>query len=185
MEYLKLKEQLESKVFSGIAGYCPLSPNMITLFSVFLAFFSGYLVLEGRLVLAAGFFGLSCLLDALDGQVARVKGKKSRFGSFFDKTADRIVDMTLLSSVVLAGIVPAFPGVFTLCVVVLASYASAVLEAESGKKRIGEGLSLRPVRSLVLFAGLATGFVAEAVFLLLVIGFYSLEKRILTARRML
>jgi len=185
MQYLEVKRKVEKKLLQKPAEACPFSPNTLTFFSVLLGFVSGYFILEGMLVYSALFFLTAVLLDALDGQVARAKRISSKFGSFFDKVADRIVDMTLLSSILLSGLVPLPAGLFTLCVIVLASYSSAVAEAESRKKHLGEGMSLRPLRSAILFLGLLSGQLEPAVFLLLITGLYSLEKRLLVSFQLL
>ena len=66
-----------------------LSPNVITvigfLLMVGVAFVlaRGYLVLGGLLIIAA------VLFDAIDGTLARMMGRTSRFGAFLDSTLDR------------------------------------------------------------------------------------------------
>lgn len=66
-----------------------ISPNVITvigfLLMVGVAFVlaNGYLVLGGLLIIAAALF------DAIDGTLARMMGRTSRFGAFLDSTLDR------------------------------------------------------------------------------------------------
>lgn len=66
-----------------------ISPNVITvtgfLLMVGVAFVlaRGYLVLGGLLIIAAALF------DAIDGTLARMMGRTSRFGAFLDSTLDR------------------------------------------------------------------------------------------------
>lgn len=66
-----------------------ISPNVITfigfLLMVGVAFVlaKGYLVLGGLLIIAAALF------DAIDGTLARMMGRTSRFGAFLDSTLDR------------------------------------------------------------------------------------------------
>jgi CDP-diacylglycerol--glycerol-3-phosphate 3-phosphatidyltransferase len=71
-------------------------PNTITLFGMLLQigigvlFGLGYLPLGGWLLLALS------PVDALDGLLARMLGKQSRFGAFLDSTIDRISDSALI-----------------------------------------------------------------------------------------
>lgn len=71
-------------------------PNTITLFGMLLQigigvlFGLGYLTLGGWLLLALS------PVDALDGLLARMLGKQSRFGAFLDSTIDRISDAALI-----------------------------------------------------------------------------------------
>jgi len=66
-----------------------ISPNVITfigfLLMVGVAFVlaRGYLILGGLLIIAAALF------DAIDGTLARMMGRTSRFGAFLDSTLDR------------------------------------------------------------------------------------------------
>lgn len=69
-----------------------LSPNALTLIGfvamcvigLFLA--NGYMALGGVLIIAAGIF------DALDGTLARLTNRVSKFGAFLDSTTDRFAE---------------------------------------------------------------------------------------------
>lgn len=75
-------------------------PNFITLFS-FLITSSGVIwILLKKPLIAFIWFLLSAPLDALDGYVARISGKVSRFGAFLDSTLDRITDSLLFLSLI-------------------------------------------------------------------------------------
>lgn len=71
-------------------------PNTVTVLgmllqiSVGVVFGLGYVTLGGWLLLVVA------PVDALDGLVARVLGKQSRFGAFLDSTLDRISDAALI-----------------------------------------------------------------------------------------
>jgi CDP-diacylglycerol--glycerol-3-phosphate 3-phosphatidyltransferase len=66
-----------------------ISPNVITvigfllMIGVAIVLAKGYLVLGGLLIIAAALF------DAIDGTLARMMGRTSRFGAFLDSTLDR------------------------------------------------------------------------------------------------
>jgi phosphatidylglycerophosphate synthase len=75
-------------------------PNFITLFS-FLITSSGVIwILLKKPLIAFLWFLLSAPLDAVDGYVARISGKVSRFGAFLDSTLDRITDSLLFLSLI-------------------------------------------------------------------------------------
>ncbi len=75
-------------------------PNFITLFS-FLITSSGVIwILLKKPLIAFLWLLLSAPLDALDGYVARISGKISRFGAFLDSTLDRIADSLLFLSLI-------------------------------------------------------------------------------------
>ncbi len=68
------------------------SPNLLTTVGALVvvasavAFGSGWIRLGGGLLLFSG------VVDTLDGQVARLGGKTSKFGAFYDSTLDRVGD---------------------------------------------------------------------------------------------
>ena len=68
------------------------SPNFITTLSIGAAGVAGYLFALGKFVVGPWVLFLAGLLDIWDGQVAKLTGRVSTFGSFYDSTADRVAD---------------------------------------------------------------------------------------------
>lgn len=81
-------------------GRSGIHPNTMSVLGLFLnagvgvAFATGRIVSGGLLLLIVG------PIDALDGAVARLLGKQSRFGAFLDSTLDRISDAVLILGLV-------------------------------------------------------------------------------------
>ncbi|MCV9947471.1 CDP-alcohol phosphatidyltransferase family protein [Rhizobium sp. BT-175] len=74
-------------------------PNYVTLTGALFALFAVLLFLDGRaLPLAAGgvCWLIGGILDEADGEVARLQGKESTFGSWLDLTLDRVLDAAML-----------------------------------------------------------------------------------------
>ena len=69
-----------------------LSPNMLTIISIPPALAAGVCAAQGWFVASALFFGLSGIADLLDGALARVMGRSTRFGALLDSSLDRIAD---------------------------------------------------------------------------------------------
>lgn len=89
------------KPFAEFLAKMGIHPNFITLFS-FLITSSGVIwILLKKPLIAFIWFLLSAPLDALDGYVARISGKVSRFGAFLDSTLDRITDSLLFLSLII------------------------------------------------------------------------------------
>jgi phosphatidylglycerophosphate synthase len=93
--------------FDPIARRIPLSPNAISLIALALNIVAAVMLYDGRqrpllFLVAIAFIAVGGLADALDGIVARVQQKSSRFGDFLDHSADRLSD-TLLAICWLAG----------------------------------------------------------------------------------
>jgi phosphatidylglycerophosphate synthase len=88
------------KPFAEFMAKMGIHPNFITLFS-FLITSSGVIwILLKKPLIAFLWFLLSAPLDAVDGYVARISGKVSRFGAFLDSTLDRITDSLLFLSLI-------------------------------------------------------------------------------------
>ncbi len=72
------------------------NPNAVTLFTGALGVLSAlpYLLVDPLMAALAGFLvQLSSILDGVDGEIARMLGRKSRFGAYLDAVTDRIVDI--------------------------------------------------------------------------------------------
>ncbi|AWR99799.1 archaetidylinositol phosphate synthase [Metallosphaera hakonensis] len=99
--------------------------------------------LLGFLILA-----ISSLLDALDGEVARVRGLAGPKGSFLDSSLDRLEDTLFISSLVLLGFQPLLTAILV-GVSLSISYLRA--KAESlGIKAEGKGLIERGERLILV-----------------------------------
>ena len=69
-------------------------PNMITLFTLILAV-AGVLVMPNYLMAGVTLFCLGRFIDNVDGEVARVTGKTSKFGANFDRFAGAVSFVSL------------------------------------------------------------------------------------------
>jgi phosphatidylglycerophosphate synthase len=94
------RHRIVLKPFAEFLAKMGIHPNFITLFS-FLITSSGVIwILLKKPLIAFIWFLLSAPLDAVDGYVARISGKVSRFGAFLDSTLDRITDSLLFLSLI-------------------------------------------------------------------------------------
>lgn len=73
-----------------------LSPNVFTLFGLILSAFTAFSFAIGNLALALTLLVLTSFFDMLDGAVAKVTGKVTKFGGFLDSTVDRYSDALIL-----------------------------------------------------------------------------------------
>lgn len=105
-------------------------PNCVTLAGAFFAFLAVLLFCRGEHVyLAVGgiFWLVGGILDEADGEVARLQGKESTFGSWLDLTLDRILDAAMLLSLAWP-LISSYHGkeylIVTLCALVTVSASS-------------------------------------------------------------
>jgi archaetidylinositol phosphate synthase len=145
-----------SRWFSPAAARCPLSPNTITLLALLLNLSAASTLASGRrqpvLFLVSIFLvGTAGLADAFDGIVARVQGKTTRLGDFFDHLADRISDSLLLIGWAWGSEVELRLILAATFVVLINGYSGTQLEATFGRRSY-EGLGRGEfVLALVIF----------------------------------
>lgn len=160
---LKSKSSEISTKLGIIFSKIPLSPNAWTALS-FVVAIAGFLSLLQKNLFAAFFlFSASSIMDAIDGAVARVVGRVTRFGAYLDGITDRLVELLLLlglmfvqlpdfilpSSVWLALLV--FFSVFVSYARAYADHRGAVSKSEIGSMG---GLFERAERLIAILAGL-------------------------------
>src|SRR5438034_3902092 len=72
-----------------------ISPNLLTFIGVAINVGSGMLFGFGRFFWAGIVLIVAILFDMLDGQVARLSGRVTRYGGFLDSSLDRLSDMVV------------------------------------------------------------------------------------------
>jgi len=68
------------------------TPNMITALSIPMSLFAGYLMMIGKFEFAGFMIMFSANMDLLDGRLARLTGKTTKSGAYFDACMDRYND---------------------------------------------------------------------------------------------
>ncbi|MGE5251356.1 MAG: CDP-alcohol phosphatidyltransferase family protein [Bacteroidota bacterium] len=156
------------------------TPNGLTTVGLVLAVLCGWLIVLDRLIPAAGCLILSGLLDSLDGELARrierehAGGGGNRLGPFIDSAADHYGDFAVYFG--LAWRAMHLSDQTTVYLVLLAMFGSLVgshIRSRAGMVGVDTknvGSFTRMERTLVLLAGLLSGWVKPAVGLLAVLG---------------
>jgi len=132
------------------------TPNQVTAVSLLLALGAGALFVVGgapAIHWAAGLFVLARFLDHFDGELARLTGKTSRFGYYFDYTAGGL------------GFAALFAGIgWGLAAGPLGGWALALGGAGCATALLAMGLNLDLDRQLGLGEGEAVGYPGWAGF---------------------
>jgi phosphatidylglycerophosphate synthase len=82
----------------------PLTPNILTLFGLFIGFLAGWCFAQGNYLsnLAGGLLlALTAIWDCCDGDVARLKLMESDFGEKLDTACDNIINVFIFSGMML------------------------------------------------------------------------------------
>ncbi|WP_456366861.1 archaetidylinositol phosphate synthase [Thermococcus sp.] len=154
------------------------TPNTVTVVGLALSLISAYLfyLREPRLaglVLLAG-----SLIDALDGTLARLTGKVSRFGAFLDSTSDRISDGFVLFGVALGNLADWRLSFLTFMGAYLVSYERCRAElAGSGKLAVGIAERAERLLILIVFSLVGAEYVKYGVYLIGILAWITVFQR--------
>ncbi len=185
--FSNLKFQVKKAFVNPLAKHLKINPNVITLIAIVIMAAASYsaiyisLILAGILVFVSGFF------DMTDGSIAKLHKKETKFGAFFDRTADRISDLLILAAltVILSPVyMHLLLGLVVMALVILSSYMSSCIESLT-KTKAGEALSWRGVRLLVITIGLIASQPLYTMVILFIISIYTAVERFYTAYNVL
>jgi len=187
---------LASRSVTGLAR-TGVTPNALTAAGVTLCLAAAVLVpFESRNTilfywLGAAVFVVGSVLDILDGALARVGGKSTPFGAFFDSTTDRVGEGAMLAAI---GLVLARAGNDVAVTFTIAAVAGSFLvpyvraKAEALGLRGDVGLGSRAERVVVITGGLVFapwGGLQWAIYLLAATSWLTVGQRILHVRKQL
>lgn len=177
------------------------TPNQVSLLALFFGVLCAYLF--SRQMFPAGCIALflSAVLDLVDGSVARLTDRQTRFGAVFDWIVDKYVDALVLLGIGISGIailtrIAPLPPMADFAIVAVAitgslmnTFIKPVVYAEIGyQERIqgkiedpleGVGFFGRPETFLVLLLGGLSGFIWVSVIVIAVCTNLSALQRII------
>ncbi len=165
-----------------------IGPDALTVAGLAVAAVSGVLAARGELVWAGVALIAGAPFDAIDGAVARVSGRASRFGALLDSTLDRYAEAFILAGLAyhlgqrgeLVGVVLAFAALFGS---VMVSYVRARSEGLNIDNKVG--LFTRVERLVLIILMLLTGRVLIGLVLLSVVTHLTVIQRMVHAFRAL
>ncbi len=136
-----------AKVFAR-AG---LTPNQITFISLLFGIASALLYAYQHVYLAAAALLLSGLFDFIDGGVARINNKSSKFGAAIDWIVDKYVDCLVLIGIAFSGL--ADPRIAAIAVFgsMINTFIKPVVYAEMGYDKREDGKIKDPLEGVGIF----------------------------------
>jgi phosphatidylglycerophosphate synthase len=193
-----------SRWLMPLARRTPVSPNAVTVLALALNLVGAWLLAVGGrrpafFLLAIVFIAIGGFADALDGIVARLQRKESRFGDFLDHVCDRISDTALAACWMIGNSVLQPLVVTGVIVVMLNGYIGTQIEAtfrERNYESVGRGefvlaLVVFPIVSYILFSNgwnslrFRGATIADWLSILLIVfALIGIAQRIALARRM-
>ena len=154
----RLKKRFEGVVLAGVKPFADagVTPNTVTIMGLIVSLISAWCYYSWTyspllLPVAALLILLSGLFDAVDGIIARTKGKVTVFGGFLDSVSDRYADAMVLAGITLGGLCNPIAGFAALIGSLMVSYTRSRAEA-AGVSMAGVGIAERAERMLILAA---------------------------------
>jgi CDP-diacylglycerol--glycerol-3-phosphate 3-phosphatidyltransferase len=145
------------------------TPNSVTYFGLLLTIGVAILTALGQIRWAGIVYVAAAVCDAMDGTVARVSGKGSRFGAFLDSSIDRLEESVVFLGLIIYYAREGGEWEIPLILVVtvgslMVSYARARAEALAVSCKVG--LMTRPPRVAVMIVGMILDQVPIALIVL-------------------
>ncbi len=161
-----VNRRISTRISLFIVRYASPSPDLVSVIAASLVALGGALFASGRLLLGGIVAQLGSIIDGVDGEIARLTGKQSRAGGFFDTMLDRLADVALILGVGMAAMYSLHPqtalalAVLAVSADLLVSYLHAVGEKVSSRHPALVGrvpnIAGRDTRIFILFlAGVA------------------------------
>jgi CDP-diacylglycerol---glycerol-3-phosphate 3-phosphatidyltransferase len=156
-------------------------PNTLTLIGVLINIAAAVALGRDRFVLAGVIMIVANIFDFIDGKVAHITGKVSRFGAFWDSTLDRFSDIALF-----LGLIYLYADVRRTDYVMVASLAMmfsimtsyARARAESLIEKCKVGFMERPERIVLFMIGAFTDRMGAVLWVILVLSIFTVADRI-------
>jgi CDP-diacylglycerol--glycerol-3-phosphate 3-phosphatidyltransferase len=150
------------RIINALVRWCAslgIKPNILTTIGVVINMACGVLFGFGEFFWAGIVLIVANLFDMLDGNVARLTGRVTKYGSFLDSTLDRLSDMVAFLGIMLFysrnvpqhSVMNVFLAGVGMIASVLVSYTTARSEALGVKANIG--FLQRPERVVLLIIG--------------------------------
>lgn len=152
------------------------SPDAVTYLGLVLTIGVAVLAAMGEIRWAGVAYIVAALCDALDGTLARVSGKGSRFGAFLDSSIDRFEE-----SIVFLGLSIYYArvgGLYEIPLILVVSVGSLMVSytrarAEAVGVACKAGLMTRPPRVVVMIAGMILNQVLIALIVLAITSLFT------------
>src|SRR5689334_19464649 len=156
-------------------------PNVLTLIGVLINVVAAWALAIDRFRLASVIMIVANIFDFIDGKVAHITGKSSRFGAFWDSTLDRFSDIALFLGLIYLYatlrrtdyvMITALAMMFS----IMTSYARARAESLIDKCKVG--FMERPERIVLFMIGAFTNRMAGVMWVILVLSIVTVANRI-------
>ncbi|MFA4640659.1 archaetidylinositol phosphate synthase [Pyrococcus kukulkanii] len=176
------KKYLE-RIASSLAK-AGITPNQLTVIGLLITFASAYEFYLGNQIIAGLILIFGSFIDALDGSLARLTGRVTRFGGFLDSTLDRISDAAVLFGIALGELVDWRMAFLALIGSYMVSYARCRAEL-AGSGTLAVGIAERGERLIIIMVTAILNIVWVGVYLVAVLAWITFIQRVIEAKKRL
>ena len=173
-------------LLDGVASFflkIGLTPNAVTLLGLAGSIGAAVLIALGMPMWGGIVLLLMAPLDAVDGAMARLSGKSSKFGAFLDSVIDRYSELFIYAAILymffeqgnFLGVMVCFAAASG---AVLVSYTRARAEALGFDAKVG--VMTRVERSIVMIVGLLFGIIVISLVIIAVLAHLTAMMRMVT-----
>lgn len=161
-----------------------ISPNVITLSGFSLTVAVAVLLAMGHMQLAGVLLIIAAGLDAIDGSLARIQNRVTRFGAFLDSTIDRLSESALFLGALVYYLYLDGPAAQTEIILLFVALAGSLMvsytkaRGEAVGVAVKGGLLTRFERMLVLIIGMVLNELTIALWILAVLTHITVLQRI-------
>lgn len=178
-------------IFSKI----PLTPNQWTMLSIVPVLIAAYFIAKEEFLYGAIAFIVAAFLDLVDGSVARVTGRTSKFGAYLDTIMDRYVEGIIIFSLLFVPL----PGIFfgdyflgaekIIFIFFFGTFLTSYVKAAAKEKALVQeelkgGLLERAERMILLFVGILLAII-DLQYLTFVLALLAMLTNITALQRIL
>jgi phosphatidylglycerophosphate synthase len=186
---LTIRDRFRSMLAPLAAGLSSgrVSPNTLTVLGFIPAVAAGVVFAGGRVRLGGVLLGISGLFDLMDGLVAKLGNRQTRFGALLDSSVDRYAEIAIFIglAVLFKGATSFYGVMLALCGSLMVSYVKA--RAEGLGFSCDSGMLQRPERLVIILVGalLGIGFLRWAVWIVAVLANATALERLLRVRKLM
>ena len=161
-------------------------PNMVTFAGFLLNILTGAVLATGNYLVGGVLVIIASSVDALDGALARVSDKKTRFGAFLDSTLDRLSEGALFFGLLMwfvsqQMVLETYLIYFVVLGSIMVSYTRARAEGLGFECKVG--ILTRMERIAVLSLGLLLGWIRMTLIIMLVLTWVTFLQRAISIYR--
>ena len=184
---IRQRAQATLNIVARALGNLGMTPNLLTMIGFLAMCGIGVVLAFGNFALGGGLIILAGIFDALDGSLARLTNRVTKFGAFLDSTTDRFAEGALYFGIMYAFMQRGMNWVaylvfFTMLGSLMVSYARA--RAEGIGVEMKEGLMTRFERIALLIIGLLLTAIYGDAPILIVLGILAVFTNLTAIQRM-